>query len=358
MTDQLLCPQCGSQGINSKTTEYLECVYCKTQFPILFGSIPVLLKNPRQFLADSYILYSKHIESVNYKCQLLHKTNNSNFDKRIKALLMNNKIFSELVKEIETKIERKDIAMSSVGPNSALYLNDFRYLRRDWSGDEESEYEVNSIVERIRDAIDTNILRDDKSLFLGGATGRLTIDLLDFFDQAVVMDRSLSMAKMFYEISNGCIDFFDIRHKNSTSLENSLVFNSVNIKKIKPNFNKWDKLQYIVSDATQIPYEDRHFGSIFSIYFTDVLPITILIKQVIRLLKPGGIFVHFGPLEYHFKGIEYMLTAEEIREIFAGLGFKILVNDTTDFLPHLYSKGSLQKKSYKNWIFVCRKIEN
>ena len=38
--------------------------------------------------------------------------------------------------------------------------------------------------------------------------------------------------------------------------------------------------------------------------FTDVLPLSVLLKEVKRLLMPGGVFVHFWPLDYHFDDID------------------------------------------------------
>ena len=355
MTNQVVCPQCGNSSIDNKFEDYLMCANCSTNFPILFDNIPILVKDPQRFLAEAYIIYNKHLEAISSKCRLLTASNNSRFALRVDAIKTNIKYINALIQEIESKLNHKDIALTSVHQTNYSYFNDFRYLRRDWSGEEETEEEVGNIVQVLRKAIDPHIKKNEISLFIGGATGRITIDLLEYFKQSIIMDRSITMAKMFHDLMKGDIEFCDIRYKNSLSVEKLLNYYKVNIQNIVPEFSQQEKLNYIVSDAKFIPFNSDYFGSIFSIYFTDVLPITTIIKQVIRLLKPGGLFVHFGPLEYHFNSIEYMLSAEEIHDIFEDLGFEILVNETTDYIPHLYSKGSLLKKSYKNWVFVCRK---
>ncbi len=94
----------------------------------------------------------------------------------------------------------------------------------------------------------------------------------------------------------------------------------------------------------------------FSIYFTDVLPLKILIPELKRVLQPNGLFFHFGPLHYHFNEIEEMLTAEEIKDAFKAEGFEIITEDLED-LTHHHSEVSLSVKKYYNWIFAVRKKE-
>ena len=67
----------------------------------------------------------------------------------------------------------------------------------------------------------------------------------------------------------------------------------------------------------------RSVSAVVSIYFTDVLPLSVLLKEVKRLLVPGGVFVHFGPLDYHFDDVDERWSVEEVREVFRREGFAI-----------------------------------
>jgi hypothetical protein len=64
-----------------------------------------------------------------------------------------------------------------------------------------------------------------------------------------------------------------------------------------------------------------------SAYFSDVIPYSVLLPEVTRLLQPSGILVHVGPLAYHHKEIGEHLAADQFAARLADFGYSILQTD-------------------------------
>jgi hypothetical protein len=92
---------------------------------------------------------------------------------------------------------------------------------------------------------------------------------------------------------------------------------------------------------------------LFSVYFTDVVPFLSLLKEATRVLKPNGLFVHFGPLLHHPWVVD-KFTGSEILEEFEHRGFEThdsgVVSNTS-----LASANSLRASITKNLSFSAIK---
>jgi hypothetical protein len=78
----------------------------------------------------------------------------------------------------------------------------------------------------------------------------------------------------------------------------------------------------------------------------------VYIQEIKRLLKPGGMFFHFGPLEYDLPNVEDHLSADEIKSIFRSNNFSIC-EDEQVLTAHLPSRLSMSARTYNNWIFAA-----
>jgi hypothetical protein len=96
------------------------------------------------------------------------------------------------------------------------------------------------------------------------------------------------------------------------------------------------------------------FSSIFSVYFTDVVPLSRLLPEIWRLLEVGGTFVHVGPLGYHFDDVNEHLSAEALIERFRAAGFEVSAPRwlTT---THYAARESLYHAHVDNMAFTARK---
>ena len=91
---------------------------------------------------------------------------------------------------------------------------------------------------------------------------------------------------------------------------------------------------------------------IISIYFTDVMPIENYINEIQRVLKKDGLFIHFGPLDYHFEKIEQRHSLQSLINIFKKNKFHLVNPVAYHYLEHISSE-TLYKNGYKCIVFSC-----
>ena len=86
----------------------------------------------------------------------------------------------------------------------------------------------------------------------------------------------------------------------------------------------------------------------------DIVPVKEHLEQVRRLLKPGGLFLNYGPLRYVRGDMDNMLSGEEILALFEAAGFEIVASATvsnTQFADPV----SLTSLTSHNFVFAARK---
>jgi SAM-dependent methyltransferase len=119
---------------------------------------------------------------------------------------------------------------------------------------------------------------------------------------------------------------------------------------VEPSSKRRQRISFLVADAAALPFPDASLDAVFSIYFTDVMPIAKLAPEITRVLKPGGCMVHFGPLDYHFDDFSDCLSAEEVRDALANHGLRVSKERRVP-LGHLSAADEMLRTSYENWAF-------
>jgi carnosine N-methyltransferase len=77
------------------------------------------------------------------------------------------------------------------------------------------------------------------------------------------------------------------------------------------------------------------------------------VKELKRLLSTDGIFIHFGPFNYHFKEITNMLSVEEVKQYFKLQGFELLTEDNI-IAEHLSAEDGIKLNVFINQLLVFR----
>lgn len=238
-----------------------------------------------------------------------------------------------------------------------MYTNNFQYLFRDWSGHEEVEREIAMITQAIVSGSDLSRSSvSPKAVFLGAATGRYAYEMNTYFEEIICLDYSPAMAGLHYLLRRGNISFSRIAYKNAEHISTQIIPATASLQRwyASNNITSVENIRYIIGDALKMPLKQASADMIFSIYFTDTVPFQRLLSEIKRVLKPGGTFVHFGPLEYHFDDVSEMLTCEEVKTYADMLGFQILT-DQEHPGPHLDNIGSLKTPVYRNKLLVFKK---
>lgn len=111
----------------------------------------------------------------------------------------------------------------------------------------------------------------------------------------------------------------------------------------------------VAADALRLPFFDGSISALVSDYFTDVVPPTRLLKEARRVLEPGGIFVHFGPLGYSIlHDAAEMFSVEELRVLLRDVGFE---QEHESWHPHEYwPHGAMSRWKIDAWCSQWRRV--
>lgn len=130
----------------------------------------------------------------------------------------------------------------------------------------------------------------------------------------------------------------------------------------------------IYGDSTQ----ENQWDCVCCCFFIDCANNIVEFLEIIyKILKPGGIFINFGPLLYHFCDVPnefrykhelhfwwhalyyhfYSLepSYEDLREIISKLGFTFLKEETKVKAQYSQNALSMSKMEYEAVFFVCKK---
>lgn len=255
-----------------------------------------------------------------------------------------------ITKEAFTNVETLDFDYKGVGTFS------FNYLIRDWGHRSENQ-QMRTIIDKIEETLSHFKWEEPKgtALFLGCGTGRYAVDLAPRYQQVEAFDASILMLWCLENLQKK--ETWDVLRKverNCRKIEDTVQH--VRLAMTAEELEILDsKVNFFLADAAEIPLADQSIDHIYSLYFTDVLPLHALYEDTIdRLLLEEGLFIHFGPLEYFFYSEKEMLTAEEVSLFFEQKEYHILVDEFVE-TKHLANPNSMRHRVYDNWFFIAQK---
>jgi len=331
----------------------------------LIGGVRVFVEDLAQYASEAYVLYTRFITNHHSQAKDLVKIKGATaireevIQRMAEAFVVNLDVLIEIQKILAPYTIPSLLVQLKPHENDDIggYLKDHRYLKRDWGWDAASELQLQSIKTALLEGIKANLPKGGKTLFLGAGVGRIAFDLADYFQKVYVTDKSFSMAYHYKKLLTSTVRFFEMDDRNLYSAEDSV--REVTATMFPPHLDRThveirlNKIDYFVSDVRKLPFEDQSLDSVFSVYFTDVVALKFWLPEIKRVLKPSGFFTHFGPLDYFFRDINEMLSANEIKQVFRDNGFDSVHDHMVETL-HLPSLHSLTNKSYTNWCYVAK----
>lgn len=238
-----------------------------------------------------------------------------------------------------------------------IFPKAIRYLIRDW-GMINHDYDQRSITSNYikRRLLELNITSQESALFLGCGTGRYAVDLSPNYQKVDACDVSLPMIWSIYHLYK--LKEWEVlleQSKNCKTVQDTFDKGIVKMDENQLELIK-EKVNFYVADVRNLPLKPASVNHVFSIYFTDVIPFTETFEQVDRILSKGGLFIHFGPLDYTSANKYQTLSTEEIVEFFENRGYSIIANEffETQNLPW---KDSMHRNVYDNWFFIAQKSD-
>lgn len=360
--DQMICLQCGSPLIKEET---YSCAVCHKDYQQLHG-VPLFVSNEEEYIAGMAKQYADFAQQKEKELGELERAFENRPYRQIywrqlrKALSGNNELIGTLVNMLCERVSPAALLRAKSSPVSAAVLKDFQYLKRDWGWLEEGELQLSEILGPLEEVISEAISDRENILVAGAGVGRIAVELCGYFEKVYATDLSFSMLWFFQQLLKGAsINFHEINYTNIlqdtyVARELTATYHAPFSGYTLPEVN--DKLFCYISDILHSPHRDGSISAFCSAYFTDVLALKLLLPEVKRLLKPGGVFIHLGPLGYGFEDVSEKLAANEIKAAFLRAGFEV-VREEVIRCNHLESELSMQTVSLKNWLVVFRKKE-
>ncbi|MGB8192023.1 MAG: methyltransferase domain-containing protein [Chitinophagaceae bacterium] len=358
----IVCLGCGTP---LSPGDSLACKACEKQYAIIAG-IPVLMRDTTDYLREMIGMYSQFISEKEEELNAIAQKAKTDIHRKAyyknitTAIEENNRIINSMLDVLLDRIDARELLRIKRSPTHNPVFKDFTYLKRDWCGLETGESQINVIANALEQVIEQHITGRNTALVLGSGLGRLAVNFCRLFECVLATDLSFSMLFFFKKIiQQKEINFYEVNYKNilqdcyaGDALTASMRAVNGNFKEPGPSFR--DKLFYFASDVLDLPLAPQSVDSIFSVYFTDVLSFRLLISRIDKCLKPGGVFVHFGPLGYSFSDISEMLAGNEIKDFLKNMGYEIACEDFIE-TNHLETNLSLQQIRFRNWLLVAVK---
>lgn len=357
------CPSCyGCLRPAGDRVASWRCEVCETDYPLIKGRIPILVRDPPRFLSTLYRQYLSYIQQCQAHIRELQKATQTHPHRKPlletyqTAVRHNASIIRDMMDEIEPHVVSEMVAATTDTSSDLPYATNFNYLRRDWGRCEATETELATIERSLKELIAGLPNEPESALVLGAGPGRTAWDLCKQIPAVTAVDLSYTMASFFDRVTTDSLSFYDINHANMLRREDLVRRMTVSLSPTSSSSVRVSEalqtFSYYVADASSLPFLDESLDAVLSIYFTDVLPFDRMIREVKRVLKTGGTFIHFGPLDYHFSDHGAYLSAEELRESLQRHQFDIL-HESTVQTSHLIKSGQMVTHLYDNWIFAA-----
>ncbi len=186
------------------------------------------------------------------------------------------------------------------------------------------------------------------AVVLGAGLGTHARMIAPTFDSVVAVELSPAMTLAAVAAEAAPITLAEINERNAWKVDDVVHEFAATLPPLPPNVTR------CVADALQLPLADGAAAAVVSVFFTDVVSLASLVAEARRVLQPGGVFVHIGPLGWHFYRPGEMWSAEEARAIFAAGGLPI-IDEGTVTTRLLASPRRMSNVTLDAWVFTARR---
>ncbi|OAF69710.1 hypothetical protein A3Q56_02565 [Intoshia linei] len=240
----------------------------------------------------------------------------------------------------------------------------FKQIMRDWSDEGATErikcYDI--VIQFVKDLIPIELIDNEPNqkiniLVPGAGLGRIVFELakLGYYTEGNEFSLHIKLKRNECTIYPWLLDF-----SNQTNLQNQLKgvkFPDVDISQVdlknRMSFTAGEFLEVYANDAEK-------YDCIVTIFFIDTAHNVVdYCEAIFDILKPGGYWINFGPLLYHFdnmpKEASIELNFDELKLMIEKIGFKFTYEKLDIPCSYVCDKDSMLQYIYKCANFVCKK---
>lgn len=353
---ELFCPACRDVLRPAEAAPpAAKCAQCGKIYPVIHG-VPVLVENAGRYLSDVYRGYREYCEQAAAQIQACDRAAEERPERRAvieryqAALRTHSGIMESLMADVAPHLDSREPSESDAA--AIAYSSNLNYARRDWCGEAICETELADILQTVRGLLAESSVTPRHTLVLGAGAGRTAWDLCEWLPEVTAVDLSYTMPAIFNRILEGPVDLYAVNRSNTLRTDDLVQHGIARLPDPAVQSERLERFRFWVADARRLPLPDRSVDAVLSIYFTDVLPLDRLLREIKRVLKSDGVFVHYGPLDYHFEDFAASLAAEEVRERLTRHRFRIVSEKTVES-AHLATSGQMVRHIFQNWAFLA-----
>jgi carnosine N-methyltransferase len=320
------CPRCRAD-LPSGASPWL-CTGCGTRFP-LCGGIPILAPEPLELLAMEAAQIGTRRAKSRRRLDALDAAardarlafRSEPFAARREGMLRNDRLAEAQLLDVLAALASLGGVRSPLdGPNGqrTLTKDAMQYLYSDWGPGA-----AGSDAATIRGEVSRLIAlrppaEGDRVLVVGAGLGRHAADFASKCRDVVAIDLAFEPLWLCTRLMEAPLEFALFQDVAPLDRQGLTLLSST-APAVRPA-----GLSLAVADAAHLPLPDASVSHILSVYFTDLVPLPTLLSEARRVLRPGGSFLHLGPLHYGGgDGFEWHVAPEELPQAFAALGFKM-----------------------------------
>ena len=339
----LVCPQCHTPlpGEN--------CPGCLEVYPKL-GDIPWVVPQPKAHLQDWAMRYRLSLQVLdeeinNLKAHGKKSVTLSATPKRLQRLLQakieNKKYLEELlaplVKQGASTAELYKAGGISVPPSQTL-TGYYHNIHRDWSWDTDENAQSLDCIVRLIAEIPQSMSPLGKTVVLGCGAGRLGYDLhqTGLAKETYLLDFNPLMLIVAHRMmQRRSLKLFEFPLAPRT-LGDAQV-----LRKLSAPHPPLPNLFILAGDALKTPFAHGSVDTVVTPWLVDILPVDarILIDEIARILRPGGLWIYFGSMTFNHKQISLNYSPEEFHELLGSLSFTIEKSENR-IIPYMGSPAS------------------
>lgn len=357
------CLNCRNLVDLTSVDSALQCPRCDHDYTVFHG-IPLLLKEPRKNLAASWMEYRKAIADNFDRQEEVRDAlgrqpeREALLNRGIQAYEHDNTYLKQLQKEIEETLSREEINdLEDEGklPKQYTLSEGLAFFHRDWCGSATAEAEIETIVGTVHEQIERYADDADSVLVPGAGAGRFACELGTIYDRCFAFDFSLHMVRIFYDIVAKGLKLHRVNFRSNVVRTQDVIaeFDLRVDERLRSPIDA-GKLSYFVGNALDVPLPGNSLSAVACLYFIDIVPVREQMLEIRRMLKPGGLFINFGPLRYMRGDVANMLSGEEIMDLYRNSGFDILAHDVVPN-SQLLAAPVITSVHSDNFMFVARK---